>query len=34
MKVNGEILSLETRVYPIIKKTVNIPNKENISKIE
>lgn len=34
MKVNGEILSLETRVYPIIKKTVNIKNKENISKIE
>lgn len=34
MQVNGEQISLDTKVYPVIKDKVNIKNDENISKIK
>lgn len=34
MQVNGEQISLDTRVYPVIKGKVNIKNEKNISKIK
>lgn len=33
-KVNGETLTLDTKVYPIIKSVINIKNKNNLIKIE
>ena len=34
MIVNGEPLTLETKIYPVIKDIVNIKNKANIEKIK
>ena len=34
MKVNGKAISLDTEIYPVIEKIVDIRNKNNLSKIK
>ena len=34
MKVNGKAISLDTEIYPVIEKIVDIRNEDNLSKIK